>query len=152
MRLVFAYEVDVSRGLRLAFDGDDGEGEIGRFGGQIGEAHAELVLPERASLASLAQLCGLHLRHQSGDGDLVSRPEMDVHVEGVAGARQAAVVGAANLTGIFHHLHALGAIGVAGQRRLGRWRALRARGYLGVEVSRRKGQRRRPGGLEQSTA
>src|ERR1035437_8475400 len=99
-RALLAHEIGVLARLAVALDGDGGDGIVGRFFGQAEKAHAEFLLLEFHGLPRGQEARGLHLIHQAGEGHGIARPEMYVHVERVALARKAGVVGAARLAHI----------------------------------------------------
>src|SRR5438105_5899760 len=87
--------------LRLALDDESRDGVVRRFGGQAAEADAVVVLLELNRPARGEQARRVDLRAQAGEGQLVAaRPEVDVEVESVAAAREAAVARAARLADV----------------------------------------------------
>src|SRR5580698_5842103 len=83
--------------LSVALYGDGSHGIVRRLLRQAGEAHAEIVLVKLNFLAGRGQLGRLDFIPQSAQGYSRPRPEMDVHVERVALARETGECRAAGL-------------------------------------------------------
>ena len=98
---LLADDVLVLRRLAVALDGERRHRVVGRRGRQAGEADAELVLLElRRSGRSPAAAPTSPCISRPADRDRLAGPEVDVHVERVALAREARVVGAARLAAL----------------------------------------------------
>src|SRR6266478_1958925 len=91
-RFLIAYKISVLRGLGVALQSNRSDWMVGRLSRQAGEAHAEGILLEVYFLAGGKKAGGLHLRLKSRHDNVVTGPEMDVHVESVALACEARVI------------------------------------------------------------
>src|ERR1043166_1408090 len=95
-----ADEIGILPRLAVAVDRDRRHGFVGGLLGQAGESHAELVLLELDRLAGREEARRLHLVHQAAERHRLTRPEVDVHVKGIALARETRVIAAARLADV----------------------------------------------------
>src|SRR5271166_2809610 len=96
---VFANHHSILNRFGIAFNGDGGYRGVWRGGRKSGEAGSKLVLGEFHRLARSQQLRRPDLGLKAADSDVVSGPEVNVHEQGVALAREIRV---------FRTLHAAG--------------------------------------------
>src|SRR5205823_7570058 len=73
---------------------------VGRLGGQSRQAYPAGILLEIYLLAGGKEARRFHLRLQSCNRDIITRPEVRVHKKRVAFAREARVIRAPRLAGI----------------------------------------------------